>query len=112
MVQQEEFIENVNSQLKTALRKKDECEQNLAKFNINDREMNEQNAQLDEEIRQLQETQGNEQKKLDTQKKEYRRANEQVTDNERQFKKLEAKIGKVRQTITTLEENIQVELNS
>lgn len=112
MVQQEEFIQAVNSELETTQRKKDECEKQLAKYNVDDRQMNERNAQLNEEIRQLQQTQSDEQKKFDAGKKEYRQAMEKVTDNERLVKKLEAKISKVQNTITTLEENIQAELNS
>lgn len=112
MVQQEEFIQAVNSELETTQRKKDECEKHLAKYNVDDRQMNERNAQLNEEIRQLQQTQSDEQKKFDAGKNEYRQAMEKVTDNERLVKKLEAKISKVQNTITTLEENIQAELNS
>lgn len=112
VIQQEEFIRAVNSELAETQAKKDECERQLAKYNVNDREMTEQNAQLNEEIRQLQQTQSDEQKKLDAEKKEYRRAIEQVSENERQVKKLEAKMAQVQKTISALEENIQSELSS
>lgn len=112
MVQQEEFIQAVNSEIETAQRKKDECDQQLTKYNVNDRELNEKNTELDEEIQQLQQKQSDEVKKLDIEKKEYRRIQQEALDNEREVKKLEAKLAKVQKTITTLEENIQAELNS
>lgn len=112
VVQQEEFIQAVNSEIETAQQKRDKCDQQLAKYNVNDRELNEKNTELNAEIQQLQQVQSDEQKKLDTQKKEYRRIQQDALDNERNVKKFEAKMEKVRRTIDTLEENIQAELNS
>ncbi|XP_055325596.1 structural maintenance of chromosomes protein 6 [Sitodiplosis mosellana] len=112
VVNEEEFIQNVNTEFENARQKKDKTDQELAKLNVNDSDMNEQNAQLNGEIEQLQQSIVAEQRKLDAEKTNFRRANEQIEDNVRTVKKLEAKMAKVQETIATLEDSIQSELNS
>ncbi|XP_031633548.1 structural maintenance of chromosomes protein 6 [Contarinia nasturtii] len=110
VVQQEEFIKAVNAELEGTQRKIEENEQKLATFN--DQEINEQNAQLTEEIEQLRQKIADEQKKLEVEKTKYKQKIEQINNNDRNVKKLEAQTAKVQETIATLEENIQAELNS
>lgn len=112
VVNEEEFIENVNTEFENTRQKKEKTEQDLAKLNVNDGDMNEQNAQLNEEIENLQQAIILEQRKLEAEKTSFRRALDQVNNNERTVKKLEAKMAKVQETINTLEESIQSELNS
>lgn len=112
MVNEEEFIQNVNTEYENTRKKKEHSDQELAKCNVNDNDMNEQNAQLNEEIQQLQQAIVTEQRKLDVEKTNYRRTMEQINDNERTVKKLGAKMAKVQETIATLEESIQSELSS
>lgn len=112
VVNEEEFIQSVNAEFENARKKKDNTEQELAKFNVNDSEMNAQNAKLNEEIQQMQQSIVVERSKLNDEKTKYKRTMEQINDNERAVKKLEVKMAKVQETIATLEENIQSELNS
>lgn len=112
MVQEEEFMQAVNTEFEGARRKKEEHVQQLVKYHMNDRESNEQNVQLTEEIKQLEQSISAEQRKLDREKNAYRQMIEQVSNSERCVKKLEARIEKIRKTIDTLEENIQQELTS
>lgn len=112
MVNEEGFIQTANADYEKTQRKKQEYEKELAKCNVNDQEITAQNIQLDNEIKQLQQTMANDKTKLDAEKTKYRQSVEQVSDNERKVKKLETRVSKVQDTITTLEENIQSELNS
>lgn len=84
----------------------------MAKFNVNDQELNEQNAQLNEEIRQFEQKLANEKQQFTEEKQKYRQALNYVTDNERNRKRVESKMIKTRETIKILEENIQAEQNT
>lgn len=112
MEQEEELIANVNTEFESARQKKDECQQNLAKYNLNDREMGEKNEQINAEINDLQQSLSAEHKKLEAEKTKYKQKVGDVSDNERATKKIEARIAKVKQTIKTLEDNIKSELNT
>lgn len=111
-MQEEEFIQAINGEFENARRKKDENEQQLAKYNVNDRELNEQNVQIDEEIKGLQELILVERRKLEAERMTYKQTMDQVSNFERNVKKLEARTDKIKKTISTLEESIQTELNS
>lgn len=112
MQDEEDLIESVNTEFEKARKKKEECVQNLTKYNVDDRGINEQNTQLDDEIKNLQESLSAEYRKLEGEKTQYKQKLEQMSNNDRSVKKFEARISKVKQTIKTLEENIQSELSS
>lgn len=112
VVNEEEFIQNVNTEFENTRKKKEKTEEDLAKLNANDTDMSEQNAQLNGEIENLRQAIVEEQNKLDAEKTSYRRALDLANNNERTVKKLQAKMAKVQETINTLEESIQSELNS
>lgn len=108
---EEEFARAVTSDLENTRRKRELNEQKLAKINVNDQQINEQNDQLNEEIRQLEQKLANEKQQMTGEKQKYRKALEQVTTNEQNRKRVEAKMIKTKETIRILEENIQAELN-
>lgn len=83
----------------------------MANINGNDDELNQKNAQLNEEIRQLEQKLENEKQEMAQEKQKYRKANEQVLNNERNQKLVGSKMAKTKETIRILEENIQAELN-
>lgn len=111
VVNEEEFARAANSELENTRRKRETCEQKLAKINVNDQEFNQQNVQLNEEIRQLEQKLTNEKQTMTEGKQKYRQALEQQTNNDRNRKRVESKLAKTKETIRILEENIQSELN-
>lgn len=111
VVNEEEFARVVTSDLENTRRKRELCEQKLAKINVNDQQINEQNDQLNEEIRQLEQKLANEKQQMTGERQNYRQALEEVTKNEQNRKRAEAKLTKTKETIRILEENIKAELN-
>lgn len=112
VVQEEGLIRAINSNLEAKRQKKNEYDEQLAIHNVDDREVHERTAALEEEIRQMKQNLGQEEKKLEEEKTKYRRATEQVSEKERNVKNLETRINKTETNIATLNENIQAELNS
>lgn len=107
VVNEEEFARAANADLENARRKREICEQKLAKFNVNDQEVN----QLNEEIRQLEQRLANEKQQSTEEKQKYRQVLNQVADNERNLKRVDLKMTTTRESIRILQESIEAERN-